>query len=101
MKRADIIRWALDWLIANDQAFTEELQVRFEVEARREWGGVPNRPWVKPSGTPGRPPKKSPDEVLRAYTDALSAAPTEKVLHQHGISRATLYRLVKRGPRRP
>lgn len=49
------------------------------------------------SGRPGRP--GIPTEVQeQAYRDGLSAASTAEVTAKHGISRAALYRLMKRGP---
>lgn len=33
-----------------------------------------------------------------AYIDGLTSTPTAAVLRKHGISRSTLYRLMKRGP---
>jgi hypothetical protein len=99
MSRRDIIRWSIDWLLANDAAFTEELALLYERDARAEWGGVENRPWKTQRGQVGRPPAR-PYDPVKAYTDALSDAPTEAVTTRHGVSRATLYRLVKRGPRK-
>lgn len=100
MTRKDIIREAIDWLLANDEQFTQELALRFEREMRSQWGGVDNRPWKTPEGRPGRPAKQAYDPA-RAYADGLGNEPTETVTRRHGVSRATLYRLMKRGPGTP
>lgn len=96
MTRKDIIRWTIEWFVANDAAFTEELALRYERESRAEWGGVDNRPWKTPEGRNGRP-RKLPDEAA-AFRDALAspAAPLEAVAERHGVSRRTMYRLLKR-----
>lgn len=95
--RQDIVAWMKDWLLANDDSITQELVVRMEADARREWGGQEVRVWKTPEGRAGRPPRV-PYDAARAYTDGISTQPTEEVTERHGISRATLYRLVKRGP---
>lgn len=49
-------------------------------------------------GQNGRPAIPA-DVKEAAYRDALGSEPTETITSRHGISRASLYRLVKRGPR--
>lgn len=97
-KRADIVRWAIDWLLANDDAMTQEMAVRFEQAAREEWGGQEVRVWKTRDGRAGRPAGK-PYDHDRAYSDAASTLPTEQVSARHGISRRTIYYLLKRGPK--
>ena len=62
-----------------------------EAKMRTEYGGLRVR-------IPKR--KKHPTERARtdAYTDGLSGMATEEVIEKHGISRATLYRLMKKRP---
>jgi len=62
-----------------------------------EWGGE-RLHWPKDmSGKPGRP-SKAPEVLRQAYADGLGAEPTAEITSRHGISRRTLYRLMKRGP---
>jgi hypothetical protein len=95
--RQDIVAWLKDWLLANDDSITQELVVRMETDARREWGGQEVRVWKTPEGRAGRPPRARYDQA-KAYSDGIGGDPTDEVTARHGISRATLYRLVKRGP---
>jgi DNA invertase Pin-like site-specific DNA recombinase len=95
--RQDIVAWLKEWLLANEDSITEELALRMEAAVRREWGGQEVRVWKTPEGRAGRPPRV-PYDAARAYSDGISIQPTEEVTERHGISRATLYRLVKRGP---
>lgn len=55
---------------------------------------------VMPKTTQGRAGRPSiPHEVQHAaHRDALAGQPDAVIIKKHGISRATLYRLVKRGP---
>lgn len=92
MTRKDIIKWAVDWMLANDQAITEELALRFEREARQEWGGQRIEYIAK------RAPRLSEEGRVAAFHAGASSKPTTEVLNEHGISRRTLYRLLKRGP---
>lgn len=61
-----------------------------EAKIRSDYGGLRVR-------IPKR--KKHPSEKVRseAFADGLSSMPTEEVTAKHGISRATLYRLMKTG----
>lgn len=55
---------------------------------------------VFPKTTQGRPgrPAVPPAVQQAAHRDALAGQPDAAIIAKHGISRATLYRLVKRGP---
>jgi DNA invertase Pin-like site-specific DNA recombinase len=46
---------------------------------------------------PKRKKHMSPEQRQKAYEDGLSNLPTEEITSKHGIGRATLYRLMKRG----
>lgn len=95
MSRKDIIRWTIDWMLAHEESITEDLMLNFEREARIEWGGVDNRPW-KHDGRAGRPRKLANEAA--AFVDAAGTEPVNVVTERHGISRRTLYRLLKRQP---
>lgn len=67
-----------------------DLARQVEAQVRTEYGGLRVR-------IPKR--KKHPSERQRAkaFEDGLSGMSTEEVTAKHGISRATLYRLMKTG----
>lgn len=97
----DIIRWVIDCMLAHDDSITQELALTVEREARAEWGGRSVdyiRKACDHDRRGGRRPLP-PDAARTAYEAGLSAAPTDRVLQDHGISRATLYRMLKRGPK--
>lgn len=92
-ERRDPISWVIDWMLANESAITEELALRCEAAARQEWGG---QGWNYFS-------RKSQRERVHAERAAhATVLSTDRPIHEvarvHGMSRATLYRLVKRGP---
>jgi DNA invertase Pin-like site-specific DNA recombinase len=62
-----------------------------EAKIRADYGGLRVR-------IPKRKKHLSPEERERAYSDSLSAMSNEEICSKHGISRSSLYRLVKRGP---
>jgi DNA invertase Pin-like site-specific DNA recombinase len=95
---SDIIRWVIDWMVTNEQAVTEDLALRCERAARAEWGGQEVgyvRKTCAADRQAGRRPL-SPDAAGEVYAAGLSASDTEEVVRAHGVSRATLYRLMKR-----
>lgn len=47
---------------------------------------------------PKRKKQLTQEQRARAYADGLGPMPTGEVLRKHGISRSTLYRLMKTGP---
>lgn len=98
MKQKDVIRWVIDCMLAHEASITEELALIVERECRAEWGGREVRIWKTAEGRPGRP-RKVPYVEADAYADGLTAVPTETVLRKHGISRSSLYRLMKRDPK--
>ena len=93
----DIIRWILDRLLAHDDSITQDLIATVEREARIEWGG--QRIEYIPKTSDRRSGRRPLDpETRRAALQAgLSNAPTREVVQATGVSRATLYRLLKRG----
>jgi hypothetical protein len=93
----DIIRWVIDCMLRHDDSITQELALTVERESRAEWGGVPNVPNKTCEGRPGRP-SVAPEVLRAAHADALGTAPTAEIINRHGISRATFYRLMKKGP---
>jgi transcriptional regulator of acetoin/glycerol metabolism len=64
---------------------------------RAMFGGEKYRMPKTEAGQPGRP-SIAPEVARRAYQQGLSNTATADVTREHGISRATLYRLMKKGP---
>lgn len=97
----DIIRWVIDRMLAHDDSITQELALTVEREARAEWGGQ-RIEYIRRTCEGDRRAARQPlqPEAERAvFQAALSNAPTSQVLQEHGVSRSTLYRLMKRGPK--
>lgn len=88
-KGTDIIRWVIDRMLAHDDSITQELALTVERESRIEWGGqsIDYIPKVCAADRPD-------PEALRQ--DLARGADARQVAQRHGISRATLYRLVSR-----
>jgi hypothetical protein len=97
--RKDIIRWVIDRMMAHDDSITQELALTVEREARIEWGGKSIEYIPKECDRRAGRRALPPDVERAAYQAGISNMPTEQVTQQYGISRATLYRLMKRGPR--
>jgi DNA invertase Pin-like site-specific DNA recombinase len=100
MSSKDIIRWVIDRMMAHDDSITQELALTVEREARIEWGGRSIdyiRKACDGDRRTGRRPL-APESARAAYQAGIGPAPTHQVLQEQGVSRATLYRLLKRGP---
>lgn len=96
--RRDIIRWIIDRMLAHDDSITQELALTVEREARAEWGGQRIDYIAKNADRKAaRRPLEGPARQ-QAFEAAASSAPTREVVKATGVSRATLYRLLKRGP---
>lgn len=75
---------------ASMPGLTEQMAGDIEREIRERFGG--RRIYVA-----GRKKHMNTAQRSRAYEDAVSNAPLDEVLERNGVSRATLYRLLKRG----
>lgn len=95
MSRPDIIRWVIDWMITNEQAVTEDLALRCERAARQEWGGQ-RIDYVAKTCEADRHARRESER--KAHADLLGAQPLDQISRTRGLSRATLYRLARRGP---
>lgn len=99
MSRKDIIKWIVDRMLAHDDSITQELALTIEREARAEWGGQRIDYIAKHCGQARAGRQGLPTEVRQAvYQAGVSDQSTASITAEHGISRATLYRLLKRGP---
>ena len=95
----DVIRWVIDWMMTNEDAITEELALRCEREARAQWGGQ-RIDYIPKTCAADRKAARRPlsaDAARAAYHAGISNTPTDQVLQDTGISRSTLYRLLKKG----
>jgi len=89
MTARDIIRDVIERLMAHEASITEELALKVEHEARAHWGG--QAPYV-PKET-----KRQAHAREKVIADAVTTMPTQEITKRHGISRATMYRMLKRG----
>jgi hypothetical protein len=96
-KERDPVRYLLDWLLANESCISEELALRAELATREVYGGFKVRIWKRPNGRPGRP-RGTDFDAAQVYADGLTSRSTDEIVAQHGVSRRTLYRMLKKGP---
>lgn len=87
----DIVQEVLQRVLAVSPSLSLEAARQIEAEVRAEFGGLRVR-------IPKRKKHLTAAQRAAAFRDGLSDAPTEEVAARQGISRATLYRLMKRGP---
>jgi DNA invertase Pin-like site-specific DNA recombinase len=99
MSRKDIIRWVIDAMLEEMASpIADDLALRVERRARAEWGGqrIEYVPRTIERKRPGRLPPEAHQQVI---DDVLSSAePMNALAERHGVSRRTIYRLLKRGP---
>jgi hypothetical protein len=98
--KTDVIWRTLELAMQSCPSLSQESARAIEAAARSEFAGT--RVWIAeqpfhPERAAGR--KSVPREVANAlYQDALTNTPTAELVKRHGLSRATIYRLMKRGP---
>lgn len=85
-------------VLGDSRTFTEEAAMQIEQQIRNEYGGEEAGFIAKTSDHKVGRPATDPAKHAAIYADAITNKPTEEILQCHGISRATLYRLVKKGP---
>ncbi len=89
--RVDVVRELLDRIVAASQregVFTESMALEIERQFRHDYKGAE-------CIVSERPRRDVPADAVRA--DYLAGKAVEEVTSKHGISRATMYRLLKRG----
>lgn len=89
-KGPDIIRWVIDRMLAHDDSISQELALTVEREARAEWGGQ-SIPYIAKRCAADQ---ADPEAVRSDYQRIGDAG---EVTRRHGISRAHLYRLIRKG----
>lgn len=87
-KGTDIIRWVIDRMLAHEDSITQDLALTVEREARAEWGG--DTVYIVKTCASDGPDTQA---VLQDYAQN---KPVGEITRRHGISRAGLYRLIKR-----
>jgi len=100
-RSTDVIRWVIDRMMAHEDSITQELALTVEREARAEWGGQRVDYIAKTCAADvdrrralqGRTAPATERAVVAAY---VADQPIEAIARKHGISRATIYRMVKR-----
>jgi hypothetical protein len=82
----DIVDFILD--LCKDKGLPIDILIKIDTEIREEHGG--QRWYVK---------KKTnvKERRLKTFADGLTGKSNQEIMSEHGISRATLYRLMKRG----
>lgn len=89
MSERDFVLDLIERVRARMPSLTQEEALALEAEIRTAWGG--ERPFI------AKDLRRRQHVRAAIVADGLSAAPTKEVLKKHGISRSTLYRLVKKG----
>lgn len=86
----DIVRELIDRILeasTREGSFTESMALEIEQQFRHEFKGAE-------CVISERPRRNVPPEAVQA--DYMSGKPVEQITSAHGISRATLYRLIKK-----
>lgn len=97
MTDPDLIQTFLAMVRAEFPQCTEQQANHLDERIRAVWGG--QRVHIaKARHRKAGNQAKLPEVLQRAYSDALGPEPTQVITSRHGISRATLYRLMKKGP---
>lgn len=101
MARHDIVRWFIEAVSARGEScLTPDGLLNLELDARAEWGGQ-RIEYIAKTMTGRRPTKLPPAEEQQVYRRAIDTdIPSDRLADESGISRSTLYRLLKRGPRK-
>lgn len=88
----DIVSIMLARVVAMAPGFSAALALQIEQQLRAEYGGLRVR-------IPKRGKYLTPDQRQAVFKDGLTAMPTSDITTKHKISRATLYRQMKKGGR--
>ena len=88
----DIVAVILQQVLAMAPGFSAAIASQIEERVRAEYGGQRLR-------IPKRGKYLTAQQRAALFQDGLSAMPTEEIVTKHKISRATLYREMKRGGR--
>jgi hypothetical protein len=97
-RRPDIIRWVIERMMAHEDSITQELALTVERECRAEWGGQ-RIDYVAKTCAADKPTRNGPAPGVvppQAVQDYIAGRPLPEITASHGISRATLYRGLKR-----
>jgi AcrR family transcriptional regulator len=76
--------------VCKERGLDAEVALDIEVHIRSEYGGLRVR-------IPKRKKHLTPDERALVVADGVTSMSTDEITAKHRVSRATLYRLMKRG----
>jgi transcriptional regulator of acetoin/glycerol metabolism len=98
--KTDVIWRTLELAMQSCPSLSSETARAVETAARAEFAGT--RVWIAeqpfhPERSAGRK-SVSREAAAALYQDALTNTSTADLVKKHGLSRATIYRLMKRGP---
>lgn len=88
----DIVAVMLARVLAMAPSFSQALASQIEQQLRSEYGGLRVR-------IPKRGKYLTPEQRQEVFKDGLTNMPTSDITSKHKISRATLYREMKKGGR--
>jgi hypothetical protein len=88
----DIVAIMLQQVISMAPGFSSALALQIEQRLRAQYGGLRVR-------IPKRAKHLTPEQRQAVFQDGLTAMPTTEITTKHKISRATLYREMKKGGR--
>ena len=88
----DIVAVMLQHVLAMAPGFSAALALQIEQRLRADYGGMRVR-------IPKRGKYLTPEQRQDVFKDGLTAMPTPEITTKHKISRATLYREMKKGGR--
>lgn len=86
----DVIAYTLQVARALLPAISDAQAKQIEDDVKGKYGG---RRFYIPKGAK----RLTPQQRAALYKDGLTATPTEAIVEKHGVSRATIYRLMKDG----
>ena len=101
MSKRDVISWVIDWMMTNEAAITEELALRCEREARREWGGQ-RIDYIAKTSALDREQRRtlqgrtSPQKERRIVAAYMANQPMAEIVSENETCRRTIYRAVRR-----
>ncbi len=84
----DLIRAMLHMVMEMDASFTDAMSAQVEQQLRLQYGG--EKVWIKPYP---RIPHEKKDKAVKEYLEGM---PIEQVVLKNGLSRASLYRHLKK-----
>lgn len=97
MRRADIIRWVIDCMVRHAPDIKPEIALAVERECRAEWGGQ-RVDYIAKACTVDREHRTARHGAMPSRAERMprESSPSPLELQGDGMSRAALYRMLKR-----